>query len=56
MKYLELKVQAKEQEVINSNYNRKTQTERDVLINDLHNLVNENNKGAQIRSRAKWIE
>ena len=56
MKDLELKVQAKEQEVINSNYSRKTQTERDVLINDLHNLVNENNKGAQIRSRAKWIE
>ena len=32
MKYLELKVQAKEQEVINSNYNRKTQTERVEIV------------------------
>ena len=56
IKELEDRVQAKEQEVINSNYNRNKQAERDELINDLHNLVNESNKGAQIRSRAKWVE
>ena len=56
MKELEQRVQTKEEEVINSNYNRNIQAERDELINDLQNLVTENNKGAQIRSRAKWIE
>ena len=53
---LENKVQAKETELINSNYNRNIQAERDALVNDLNNLVSEKNKGAQVRSRAKWIE
>ena len=56
MKELENKVQAKETELINSNYNRCIQIERDTLTNDLHILISEKNKGAQIRSRAKWIE
>ena len=56
MQEIEEKVEAKEQEVINSNYDRKVQSERDELIHVLHNLVSEKNKGAQIRSRAKWIE
>ena len=56
MKELENKVQAKETELVNSNFNRCIQTERDTLTNDLHNLISEKNKGVQIRSRAKRIE
>ena len=56
LKELENKVQAKETELVNSNFNRCIQTERDTLTNDLHNLISEKNKGVQIRSRAKRIE
>ena len=53
---LENKVQAKEKELIDSNYNHNIQAQRDILANDLHNLIEEKNKGAYIRSRAKWME
>ena len=56
MKELEQKIQIKEQELIDSNYNNVIQAQRDSLIKEFHGHVNEKNKGAQIRSRAKWIE
>ena len=30
--------------------------EKDVLVNNLHNLIEEQKLGAQIRSRTKWVE
>ena len=56
MKELENKIQAKEKELIKSDYNKIIQTERDILANELHDLVHKQNIGAQIRSRAKWTE
>ena len=53
---LEKKIQIKEEELINSNYNRNVQFQRDVLTQDLHKLIADKNKGAYVRSRAKWIE
>ena len=53
---LENKVQAKEKELIDSNYKHSIQAQRDLLAHDLHNLIEEKNKGAYIRSRAKWVE
>ena len=52
----EVEKQLKEQKLIDSNYRHSIQLERDVLVNSLHKLVEDQKKGAQIRSRAKWIE
>lgn len=56
MRDLENKIQNKETELINSNYCSTVQAERDSLIRELHLMVHEQSLGAQIRSRAKWIE
>ena len=56
MKELETNIQLKEDELIKNNYNRKTILERDCLADELHRLVQKQNVGAQIRSRAKWVE
>ena len=56
MEELENKVQVKEMELINSNYCKTIQAERDTLVKELHNIIYEKNRGAQIRSRAKWLE
>lgn len=56
IKDLELKIEQKENELIQSNYNHTIQVSRDALINDLHFMIQQQNVGAQIRSRAKWIE
>ena len=56
MEELENKVQVKEMELINSNYCKSVQAERDTLVKELHNIIYEKNRGAQIRSRAKWLE
>ena len=53
---IEKKIELKEQEFIESNYNQNKKRERDELINELQNMVEDQKKGAQIRSRAKWIE
>ena len=56
MKELETKIQAKETELIKSNYNKTIQSERDSLAEELYDLINKQNIGAQVRSRAKWTE
>ena len=56
MKELETKIQVKESELIKSNYNKTVQSERDSLAEELYDLVNKQNIGAQVRSRAKWTE
>lgn len=57
MKDLEAKIQRKEEDLINSTHTNNTViVERDCLVNELHEMVKEQNSGAQIRSRAKWIE
>ena len=56
MKEVEKQLELKEQILIDSNYRHSIQLERDVLVNSLHKLVEDQKKGAQIRSRAKWIE
>ena len=53
---LEQQIRTKEKELINSNYARRIEEERDELIRDMHNLVHGQSVGAQIRSRAQWIE
>ena len=53
---IEKKIELKEQEFIESNYNQNKKRERDELINELQNMVEDQKKGAKIRSRAKWIE
>ena len=56
MKELETKIQVNESELIKSNYNKTVQSERDSLAEELYDLVNKQNIGAQVRSRAKWTE
>ena len=56
VKEVEKQLELKEQKLIDSNYRHSIQLERDVLVNSLHKLVEDQTKGAQIRSRAKWIE
>ena len=56
MKKLELKIEQKEQELINTNYDHKIQIERDILVKRLHKHIEERNVGAKLRSRAKWVE
>ena len=54
MKDLENNIQAKESELINFNYNRNIQTERDALVNDLHNFLYENNMKYRHTS-SNWV-
>ena len=56
MKELEIQIEQKEQKLTESNYKHKIQLERDTLVNNLHNFVEEQKNGAKIRSRAKWVE
>ena len=56
MKEIEVKIERKEQELINTNYNHKIQLERDVLVKKMHKHIEEQASGAKIRSRAKWVE
>ena len=56
MKELETKIQVNESELIKSNYTKTVQSERDSLAEELYDLVNKQNIGAQVRSRAKWTE
>ena len=53
---IEQKIDKKEQELINSNYNHRIMRERDELVNNLPSMTEVQKRGAQIRSRAKWIE
>ena len=53
---LEKKVELKEEELIQSNYNHKVKQERDSLLSNLHTIVQMQANGAKIRSRAKWVE
>ena len=53
---LEEQIRTKEKELINSNYTRRIEEERDGLIREMHNLVHGQSASAQIRSRAQWIE
>ena len=52
---IEQKIDIKEEEFIKSNYKQNIERERDELINSLHSMI-EVQKGAQIRSRAQWVE
>ena len=56
MKEIEQKLKEKEEELINSNYNHKIILEKDILLQKLHEHVEEKSMGAKIRSRAKWFE
>lgn len=56
MKELETKIQLKDEEIVSSNYKKKVILERDCLADELHILVQKQKVGAQIRSRAKWVE
>ena len=51
-----MKLEQKEQELIDSNFNQNIQIERDNLAGILHNIVEEQKEGAKIRSRARWVE
>ena len=51
-----MKLESKEQDLINSNFNHNIRIERDNLADTLHNIVEEQKEGAKIRSRARWIE
>ena len=56
MKDLECKIQSKETKLINTNYSPTVAAERDALVTELHKIVHDRCLGAQVRSRAKWIE
>ena len=56
MKELESKVQCKETELVNTDYPPAVAAERDALAAELEKLVHDRCLGAQVRSRAKWIE
>ena len=55
-KEIEKKLEIKETELINSNYNKMIQADRDSLAEELYDLVHKQNLGAQVRSRAQWTE
>ena len=55
-KDIEIKLETKEQDLINSNFNHNIRIERDNLADTLHNIVEEQKEGAKIRSRARWVE
>ena len=56
IKDIEQKLEHKEQELIDSNFNQNIKIEKDNLADTLHNIVEKQNEGAKIRSRARWIE
>ena len=56
MKEVEKQLELREQKRIDSNCSHSIQLERDILVNSLHKLVENQKKGAHIRSRAKWKE
>ena len=51
-----MKLEQKEQELIDSNFNQNIQIERDNFAGILHNIIEEQKEGAKIRSRARWVE
>ena len=51
-----MKLEQKEQELIDSNFSQNIKTEKDNLADTLYNIVEEQEEGAKIRSRARWIE
>ena len=51
-----MKLEQKEQDLIDSNFNQNIQIERDNFAGILHNIVEEQKVGAKIRSRARWAE
>ena len=54
---LEKQISETEEKFIATNYNNNKLIEkRDTLTQELHDMIQQQNKGAQIRSRAKWIE
>ena len=54
---LEKQISETEEKIIATNYNNNRLIEkRDTLTQELHDMIQQQNKGAQIRSRAKWIE
>ena len=53
---IEVKINQKEQELEASHFNKKIQVERDIWVNEFHHIVREQSFGAQVRSRAKWVE
>ena len=56
MKDIEIKLDQKEQELIDSNFNQNIQIERDNFARILYNIIEEQKEGAKIRSRARWVE
>ena len=56
IKEIEVQIEQKEQELIESNFKHSIQLERDILVNNMQNFVEEQKHGAKIRSRAKWVE
>ena len=56
IKDIEMKLEQKEQELIDSNFSQNIKTEKDNLADTLYNIVEEQKEGAKIRSRARWIE
>ena len=54
---LEKQISETEEKIIATNYNsNKLIEKRDISTQELHDMIQQQNKGAQIRSRAKWIE
>lgn len=56
IKQIENEIEQKEEELVASNYDHKILQEKNSKVDKLHTLVEEQKVGAQIRSRAKWIE
>ena len=56
MKDIKMKLEQKEQELIDSNFNQNIQIERDNFAGVLHNIVEEQTEGANISYRARWVE
>ena len=56
MKDIEIKLDQKEEELIDSNFNQNIQIERDNFARILYNIIEEQKEGAKIRSRARWVE
>ena len=53
---LKKKIALKEKDIVYSNYDHSIKLQKDVLVSNFLNLVDEQRKGAQIRNRAQWIE
>ena len=56
IKDIESKLEQKEQELINSNFNQHIKAEKDNLADTLYDIVEKQKEGAKIRSRARWLE